>query len=193
MENQPGMAENDLDYCVCVQVVSFDYYMLRNHRSHEFIQPSEDKLPVIRIFGSTDSGQRCVVHIHGCLPYLYFRPANVHDLSFDDFHNVESYLLSFHRKLEDEMQKKKNVSNTNAIKRRCIHRLQAVSKRLLYGYWPDPKPFVKVFLKDPNDVKALVTILEVWPVYLTDNTGQSSVRSNFVYVERISWDCNAAV
>lgn len=158
---------------LALQTVIFDYYMFRPNISVEFIEKSDTPVPVIRIFGSTSLGQRIVAHVHGVLPYLYFRPSNVNDTSFDTIAQVQSYLPILHHRLEEQFEKKR-IAAINAKRndheaiqavdikpKRHIHHLEVVSKMPFYGYWENEKVFVKCFLFDPSDIKNLISILEV--------------------------------
>jgi DNA polymerase zeta len=41
------------------------------HLGHASQQKDLPKVPVIRVFGATQTGQKVCAHIHGAFPYLY--------------------------------------------------------------------------------------------------------------------------
>jgi len=47
----------------------FDPPLFGSHGSTQ--QKNAPQVPVIRVFGATESGQKVCAHIHGALPYLF--------------------------------------------------------------------------------------------------------------------------
>ena len=149
-----------------VNVLYIDYIQLWLRKPADFVAaPTDGPLPVIRIFGATDAGQHAVVHVHGFLPYLYFRPASSEDTSFNDEKRVKSYLPAFQRALEKRLQEhrvaqmdasKQNTSDPGA---RFVDRMEVVERTSIYGL-QGPQWFVRVFLRKPTSTKQCRIILE---------------------------------
>lgn len=87
------------------------------------------------------------------------------DNTFETESTISIYLPFIQNRLEQELYKRKhpmnNSSNLNSrLKPTYIHKLEIKSHTPLYGYFTDKKVFIKVLLKDPNDIKLVMSILE---------------------------------
>lgn len=79
-----------VDELLSVYAMNIDYTKMYSNKKFDFVEVSIDTpLPVVRIYGSTEYGQKICVNIHGAFPYFYFRP---HDMSiFSTFEIVERF------------------------------------------------------------------------------------------------------
>lgn len=154
-------------------VVSIDFYMKRPTEAIGLLghlDDSNSQLPVVRIFGSNDLGQRALCHIHGALPYLYFRPPDMFDCHFKDKSEVNNCLTSFRDQLESILQRRVEAKQPNQNYRKepetHIMNMSVVEKKSMYGCF-DSTLFVKVKYRDPSHKNDIVYCLEVFePVKL---------------------------
>ena len=64
--------------------------------------------------------------------------------------------------LEELLRKRYESSNSsNRANFKRIKKLEMVRRKTIYGFYSESFLFVKVFLRDPNDISKLATILDV--------------------------------
>ncbi|KXG46096.1 C4-type zinc-finger of DNA polymerase delta [Penicillium griseofulvum] len=111
------------------------------------------KVPVIRIFGATETGQRVCVHVHGAFPYLYIEYNG--SLAPED---VNSAIRTLHLSIDHALA----VSfRRNAYDRRTafVAHITLVKGVPFYGYHVGWRFFFKIYLLNPFHTNRLVDLL----------------------------------
>ncbi|KAJ5210782.1 C4-type zinc-finger of DNA polymerase delta [Penicillium cf. griseofulvum] len=111
------------------------------------------KVPVIRIFGATETGQRVCVHVHGAFPYLYIEYNG--SLAPED---VNQAIRTLHLSIDHALA----VSfRRNAYDRRTafVAHITLVKGVPFYGYHVGWRFFFKIYLLNPFHTTRLVDLL----------------------------------
>eukprot|EP00178_Gracilaria_changii_P009222 TRINITY_DN270_c0_g1_i3.p1 TRINITY_DN270_c0_g1~~TRINITY_DN270_c0_g1_i3.p1 ORF type:complete len:1690 (-),score=200.37 TRINITY_DN270_c0_g1_i3:4125-9194(-) len=144
---------------ISVRIVHIDYYEhpLHNYSSSTAFQAARittntasDRLPVIRIFGSTPAGQRACLHIHGLRPYLYLPLPRLEPSA------LLSYTRELHTALESALR---SAFAPDGDPKPFIADMKPVLKQDIYGYQSAPSPFVQIFVYQPTTVQRIATII----------------------------------
>lgn len=138
-----------------VRIVCADYYMASPLAGldvcySEFRESDVKRVPVVRIFGSTPAGQKTCLHLHGVLPYIY--------VPYDGFgQQPERYL----RQVAYSIDRAINISLGNpSSSNQHVHKITVVSGMPFYGYHAQEKPFMKIYLYNPQMVKRVSELLQ---------------------------------
>ncbi|KAL6893400.1 hypothetical protein GGI43DRAFT_413220 [Trichoderma evansii] len=112
------------------------------------------KVPVIRIFGSTEFGQKVCAHVHGVFPYLY--------VEYDENLNqdaVGSFIYRLHLSIDHAL----GISyrqDQNGDKARFVARITLVKGTPFYGYSVGYKFFLKIYMFNPVVMTRLADLLQ---------------------------------
>ncbi|KFY07283.1 hypothetical protein V492_07294 [Pseudogymnoascus sp. VKM F-4246] len=114
---------------------------------------SEPKVPVIRVFGTTETGQKVCAHIHGAFPYLYIDYNG--QLTANE---VGAYIHRLHLSIDHALA----VSyRRDAYDRRTrfIARITLVKGTPFYGYHVGYQYYLKIYALDPVVMTRLADLL----------------------------------
>uniref|UniRef100_A0A915CSK1 DNA polymerase n=1 Tax=Ditylenchus dipsaci TaxID=166011 RepID=A0A915CSK1_9BILA len=128
-----------------IRNVLCDYYLeLPNELSRlKHGDDVKDMVPVMRIFGITDSGIKCCVHIHGVLPYIMFRSGS----RLTD--ELRSHIESVVQSVIDQSSAGIPPIHFGG----GIYGISEEKARSIYGFYPDKEYFVRVNFCDPKLAK----------------------------------------
>ncbi|KAJ5318630.1 hypothetical protein N7476_005050 [Penicillium atrosanguineum] len=111
------------------------------------------KVPVIRVFGATETGQRVCVHVHGVFPYLYIEYSG--SLTPEAVHSARHTLhLSIDHALAVSYRR-----NAYDRKTAYVAHITLVKGIPFYGYHVGYRPFFKIYLLNPSYAGRLADLL----------------------------------
>ncbi|XP_012055379.1 PREDICTED: DNA polymerase zeta catalytic subunit [Atta cephalotes] len=115
----------------------------------EFRGSEVKKVPVIRAFGSTATGKKTCLHIHGVFPYLYV-PCTVQE-------NMDSYAYQLAAAIDSAL----NTSFGSTLStNQHVYKIQRVSGIPFYGYHEKEHLFFKIYFYNPTIIKRTADLLQ---------------------------------
>ncbi|KAJ5882836.1 uncharacterized protein N7473_011098 [Penicillium subrubescens] len=137
------------------------------------------KVPVIRVFGATETGQRVCVHVHGAFPYLYIEYSGsvVPEA-------VSSAIRTLHISIDHALAAS---FRCNAYDRKTAYvaHITLVKGIPFYGYHVGYRTFFKIYLLNPFYVTRLTDLLHEGAVL---NRPLQRYESHLQYVPQ--WMCD---
>ncbi|TVY43807.1 DNA polymerase zeta catalytic subunit [Lachnellula subtilissima] len=126
--------------------------VLRNNVKPSQVQ-KEPKVPVIRVFGATETGQKVCAHIHGAFPYLYIEYTG--SLAPDD---VGAYIHRLHLSVDFALavSYRRNMYDGNA---KYVARVTLVKGIPFYGYHVGYSYYLKIYMLNPMTMIRLGDLL----------------------------------
>jgi DNA polymerase zeta len=116
-------------------------------------QKNLPQVPVVRVFGATETGQKICLHIHGAFPYLYIKYTGPLDrISVDEY--IAALRLSIDHALA--VSYRRNTADAKAI---FVAHISLVKGVPYFGYHVGYKYFLKVYLLNPSNMTRLSDLL----------------------------------
>ncbi|KHN72846.1 DNA polymerase zeta catalytic subunit [Toxocara canis] len=134
---------------LCMRNVLCEFYLDKPNGFNRVLARSSKILPVIRLFGILESGQKCCVHIHGVFPYIVLRLGTPLTPEVSDVLRSTLASLVSHRK--------PNIRSE--IIEASIYDIVSFDAKSLYGYYNDDDHFAKIFFTNPQYLRVVSNVL----------------------------------
>ncbi|XP_077973529.1 uncharacterized protein LOC120341041 [Styela clava] len=148
-----------------MRIVSVDSYMadpipgLDLERS-DFRKSQIKSVPVVRVFGSTPSGQTTCLHLHGVFPYLMI-PYCGPDVMDSHWTEIERYMQQLAISLDSALN---SASGKGKSTRHRVFKIVLLRGIPFYGYHQDEELFLKIYFYLPGDIKRAADLLQAGAV-----------------------------
>ncbi|KEQ61298.1 uncharacterized protein M437DRAFT_51804 [Aureobasidium melanogenum CBS 110374] len=111
------------------------------------------QVPVIRVFGATETGQKICLHIHGAFPYLYIEYTGPIDRA-----SVDEYIATLRVSIDHALavSYRRNTADAKAI---FVAHISLVKGVPFFGYHVGYKYFLKIYLLNPSNMTRLSDLL----------------------------------
>ncbi|KAJ4386211.1 DNA polymerase zeta [Gnomoniopsis smithogilvyi] len=113
----------------------------------------EPKVPVIRIFGSTQTGQKVCAHVHGAFPYLYIEYTG--SLAPEE---VGAYIYRLHLSIDHALAVSYR-QDTYSHKAKYVARITLAKGIPFYGFHVGYRFFLKIYMFNPIVMTRLADLL----------------------------------
>ncbi|KAI9781083.1 MAG: DNA polymerase zeta [Geoglossum umbratile] len=110
------------------------------------------KVPVIRVFGATETGQKVCAHIHGAFPYVFIEYRG--KLASEE---VNVYIHRLHLSIDHALAVSFRRDDSDP---KFVARITLVKGVPFYGYHVGHSYFLKVYLFNPRHVTRLADVLQ---------------------------------
>ena len=135
---------------------SLDPPLWGRYTSSSSQRSNQPQVPVIRVFGATETGQKVCAHIHGAFPYLFVPYTDPLDTD-----SVDRYIKDFRHSIDHALcQSYRRNFYTNAPTSQFVAHISLVKGVPFFGYSVGYKCYLKIYLYNPLHMTRFADLLQ---------------------------------